>query len=285
MQAVPQVFSTRELSVILWGIAFLVFVIWRQEVLNSILNLIKVFVSKSILTYTGSMFLYVASNIVLLNRVGFWDSSMLKDTIIWFSTVALVMFINITKINNIGYFMNVLKDCAKGTLILEFLVNLYTFNIFIELIFIPIITLLVLTREYAKYQKENIQVHMFLDRSISFIGYLILLFVIYKSVVSYSTLFTIAHLKDLLLPILLTILFLPFIYIFTLYCNYESLFVRIKFMTNDIQIKKKLKRNILLIANINLNKVKSIDSKLKKHDVYANHDLSEYLKSIANQKI
>jgi cytochrome c biogenesis protein CcdA len=216
----------------------------------------------------------------LLSKMSFWDFSILKDTIFWFFSVALVMFFNANNINSNSYFFDIARDSVKWTIILEFITNFYTFSLPIELILIPILIVVAFTQAFAEVYKERKdyeQANKFLKNVLSFIGTVIILFSLYKTIVSYKQLFTVDNLKSLLLPIVLTVLIIPFIYLLSVGINYENLFLRVRFMTNDAHLKKKIKWKIFLRAKLSLSKLLRISKRINKADLYSDDDLEHYM--------
>lgn len=63
---------------------------------------------------------------------------------------------------------------------------------------------------------------------------------------------------------------------------YESLFVRVRFLERDIKKQRKTRKWILIIANININKLNNVSRNLVKSGIYDATDISELIK-IASQ--
>ena len=61
------------------------------------------------------------------------------------------------------YIRKVLKDNLKLTIVLEFIISTFTFNIWVELAIIPITTMIVMMNVIAKRKEEYEKVHKLLD--------------------------------------------------------------------------------------------------------------------------
>lgn len=73
------------------------------------------------------------------------------------------------------YIQKVLKDNLKLTMILDFLwVSTFTFNIWIELAIIPIITIFTVMNVIAERKAEYKNVHKLLDFVLAIVGFWIL---------------------------------------------------------------------------------------------------------------
>lgn len=284
MKYIPDIFSNREIAILIWLIALLLFFILNKTTREPSGGLIKLFFGRQIFTIFCLMTLYVFGIIYLLYKLSFWNNELIKDTVFWFCTVAIVMFFNTNKVDNKKYFKKILLDAIKWTGIIEFVMNFYTFSLPVELILVPLLTLIGATKVFAEVSRQKIenreQVIKLLENILSIIGILFILFVIYKTIAEYNQLFTFINLKSLLLPPILTVLFLPFIYFLALYMKYETLFIRIGFMINKKEMVSTVKCKIFLAANFNLNKINKIEKNITKAGFYDNENLSEYLKEI-----
>lgn len=78
-------------------------------------------------------------------QLPFWDNIYIKDIIVWFIFSGLIYCMNaVSKDADEKYIENILKNNLKFTVIFEFIMNTFTFNIWIELIIVPIITVIVM---------------------------------------------------------------------------------------------------------------------------------------------
>ena len=144
--------------------------------------------------------------------------------------------------------------------------------------------LLAVTQAYAevynKKQSDYTQIINIIKNILSFIGICFVLYAFYKTVIDYKEIFSIHSIKELLLPLVLTTLYIPFLYLLALYINYEELFVRIGFNTDDKNSKRKLKKEIFRVAKFNLNKLDKLSNNLIRYKLYQTDDIREYIKSI-----
>lgn len=205
------------------------------------------------------MVLYVSLIVSLFYKIHLWDISLLKDTILWFLGTAFIMFININKVTvENSYFKNILVDNLKLSVALEFITNLYVFNIFIELILVPIIffTVAMITIADSEKKKDYAQVKQILRVFLTIIGLCLLIFAFIHVFGDFKDFATVQNAKDFLLPLLLTGTFLPFIYLLALYATYESFFVRVDiWLKENKELARYTKWQVLRECRINLNKL------------------------------
>ena len=83
--------------------------------------------------------------VIVFEKIHFWNISATKDTILWTLGSAFGMYFSLNKVaQDENYFNNVILDNLKIVLLLEFVVNLYSFSLPVELIVIPIVSFIVL---------------------------------------------------------------------------------------------------------------------------------------------
>lgn len=61
------------------------------------------------------------------------------------------------------FILNVLKDNLKFTIIIEFIYSTFTFGLLVELLIIPIITILTIADAITEHKKEYHTVHKFIQ--------------------------------------------------------------------------------------------------------------------------
>ena len=202
------------------------------------------------------MILYVFLLVLLFNAIGFWDNSAMKDTILWTLSVAMIMFINSNKANrDERYFRNIVIDNFKLTLILEFVVNIFTFSLIAEIIIVPLIVIAAVMKAIVRRKPESKQVDSILGIALGIFGSFILLFTIYKMIANFDDLASLRNLRDFLLPIVLTVTFVPFVYLMALYFRYENIFIRIDRFNKNSELAKYAKKKILTTYHFNLRKL------------------------------
>ena len=275
-----QIFSTREISLLFWTIIVLAIMLMSKGIRKLIIKALKILVGSSIGRVLLILVIYIEGVLFLLYSINLWSFSLLKDTLFWFFTVALVMSLTVNKAKDKAYFWKILKETFKWTIVLEFMLNLYTFSIWTELILLPILTFLVVTKTYAQTDNKYDQVKEVLFNVLALIGWTLIAIVLFKTFNNYQGFFSTKNLFAFLLPPSLTLFLLPFLYFLAVFINYELLFNRVDFVASDLKRKKELKREIILLANFNINRIAGITKKLNKFDVYHSKDLKSYVRTL-----
>jgi hypothetical protein len=246
-------FNNREIAAVLWGVAFAVWVVRKAKIGDPLRSLVKAFLAKKILIPFLFMALYVWGATYLLSLIRVWEPSLLKDTLLWFVGVGLVMFVNLNKAqDDEKFFRNIVLDNLKLVAVLEFVVNFYTFPLWLELILVPIVTMVVVTKAVADTDRQYASVSRLFESITVIYGAAVLAFSIYHAVTDFSGFATAENARSFLLPIALTFLHFPFIYLFALIAKYEMVFVRLHIFNSDEALLRYAKRRILMHFHLNL---------------------------------
>jgi len=267
-------FNNREIAIAFWFMVFMIFVLLKKDVRSSVDNLFKVFFQNKIFVVFLIMTFYVISLLILLQKLGVWQFSLLKETIFWYLGVAVTSLFNANKVNeDRNYFKNIFKDNLRLIVILEFVTALYTFNLIVELIFIPILLLFVLVSAYSKAHKEYREVKKFTEWVFSFVGLIILIFALYKIMKDFNGFANITNLSNFLLPPILTFLFIPFMYLLALIITYEVFFVRMKFFIKNKNDFKSAKWKVLISFHFRLRELNKFAKEYFSLNQQTNNDI------------
>lgn len=193
----------------------------------------------------------------LLNATGLWDYSQIKNTIIWCVTVATIMTYRSSTIsNNKHFFKNAALDNLKAIIVLEFIINVHSFNIWIELILVPLSTFLAMLLAYSELDEKYNKLTTIINKTLMYLGTALIFHAAYKIYIDIPSFVTYSNFQGFMLPPILSITFLPFMYFIALFMCYETLFVRFGFYSKDPAILRHAKQITLQSFNINLYNLK-----------------------------
>lgn len=252
------VFTTREQAIIIWIAVFLIWSLFQKNLRDSLAGLLRAFFQKKILVAFLTMIFYVGLTVYLLFRINLWDAVLVKDTIFWIIGTAFILFLNLNKAaEDKDYFKKILLDNLKFILILTFLINFYTFSLIIELITLLIIVIIVAMSAYAGTKKEYLPAKKLADFLLSAWGIFLIIYATIQLLSNYQKFLITDNFLAFLLPILLTVVLVPFLYGFAVYMTYESLFGRIDFLIgkNNQQLANFGKHKIIRSFRLNLKKL------------------------------
>lgn len=233
------ILSTREWAIFIWGMLFLIYGLCHKKIRESFWNVVVICCRRRIRRLFEIILLYVIAITIVFYHLPIWNNLYLKDIIIWFLFSGLIYCFNaVSGESDETYISKVLKNNLKLTIFLEFSMNTFTFNIWIELIIIPIITIIMVMDAIAERKEEYKNTHRLLNLILAIIGFWILYKTILTGIKEYKELNAINTLVSFMIPIVYLILIIPLMYILELYSKYELLFIRMTFEEeNDKHIK------------------------------------------------
>ena len=223
-------FTNREISILLWFSLIAAWILSKREFRSSILSMVKQFLHPKIFAPFLLAAGYVALIVMGLERLGLWDPTLLKSTLIWGLGAGVVMFFNSPGINDgRKFFFKTITDTLKLIIVVEFVINFYVFPLIAELILVPVLSFLSIMLVVAESQRDKKYepVKKALRWLVSFAGFVLLSFALWKLFSDTGAFFTSDNARQFLLPITMTFAFMPGIFVLALYSDYEWLFIRI----------------------------------------------------------
>ena len=265
--------NNREIASIFWLTVFLVWAVLftknDKDIRASIGYVIKAFFAKTIVITAVIFICYVLSIVYFCYLIGCWDSYLFKDTILWI----IVAFSNILKITEKGDFKEKMRAialrCFTCSFFIEYIANMASFSLIVELIVTPIIAFIVLLSVVAEYDEKNAILRVPLNFLLVSWGIFILLYSAYTILSNENINIPIEAMK-FSLPFILTFLFVPFVYTFFLYCQYKRLYTPIYYNVKNKNLAIKILYKIFKKFGLNLFAIEQ----------WQNHVHSFHLKSV-----
>ena len=243
------ILSTREWATLIWGCIFMLYVLCHREIRKSLWNVIVIFFDKKLRILWEIILLYVLTITMVFCYLPIWENIYIKDIIIWFLFSGLIYCMNaVSSEADETYIKKILKDNLKFTMILEFFMSTFTFNIWIELAIIPVITIITVMNVIAEKKEEYKSVHKLLDSILAIAGFWIFYETIKIGINEYKQLNIINTLVSFIIPIVYLILIIPLEYALELYSKYELLFLRMTFKEEKDK-KTKIRHRVAVICS------------------------------------
>lgn len=241
MDMILDIFTTREIAFGFWSIIFCAYFMLWSKTRIAILQFVKNIFQKKILIFIIILTLYIViiliSLMALFSSLQLWRIEYAKVILLW------GIFVGVTLCSNAiiegikqGYFINNVIDGFRFTVFVEYLIGLFTFNLIIEIILLPFFTSLFIIYNFSESKEEYSDVKKFI---IILLGLLMLVFLVLSSlevVNTYTSLNSKEVLIEFLIPIILSIIFVPLIFFFAIYSKYEQIYIQ-------MQIKNQIGEN------------------------------------------
>lgn len=254
-------FSTRELATAFWTGIILVAVgmaiVTNKKARKSFIEVLKCFFGRKIRMLWKIYFLYIGIITFLFSRLPIWESIYLKDIIIWTFFSGLTICINaVAGEADEKYILKVLKDNIRFTMVTELLLSTFTFSFWVELIIIPITTVIVLFDTVAEHKSDAIAVHKLLQNVIAFAGLCVILQTVRVGILEYRELNVINTLVSFFIPIVYLLLVTPLEYAFELYSKYEMLFIQMHFKEpSDKMVQRKRHLKVIKVCGLSVKRI------------------------------
>jgi hypothetical protein len=116
-------------------------------------------------------------------------------------------------------------------------------------------------------------VKVVLDWVFAIVGVVLISWSLYQAATHLDTFATSTTLKDLALPPLMSLAFLPFLYIMALFVTYESLFVRLRFFIKDDRLVRFTKVRTLFAFNVRLTLLNKWAREISQHHFESRADI------------
>ena len=278
-------FTNREIAIFLWLGIFIFIMLFLKNVRQSAGGIFKHFFSPKFQMIFIPLCIYSFCIIYILKLLRFWDFNLLKDSIFWFFGVAFSQIFRITKKVDIPFFKKIIIDAVKITILLEFVLNTYVFSLPIELAFVLVLIILSALKPIAESKIEYKDVNSCITNLLAIAGIGMTAFALYQTVVHYKDFFSTHNLKSILLSPILTILYIPFLYLLAVFFTYERFYPTLRYKTaGDKKLLRYLKWEIFKIAGLNITKLNNIISNISKKHVLTIENKREYLKLVSRSQ-
>ena len=230
---------------------------------------------------------------MIFYQLPFWNNIYIKDIIVWFIFSGLIYCMNaVSREADERYIRKVLNDNLKLTIILEFIMSTFTFKIWIELLIIPITTVMVIMNAIAERKEEYKKVHKLLDIILAITGFWILYETIKIGIYEYKELDAMNTFISFMIPIVYLILIVPLEYMLELYSKYELLFLRMSFKEDkDKKIQRRHRWLVLKTCKFSVYRVLLFQKKYwckmysKMSEIEFNELINEFVEECNGLKI
>lgn len=278
------VLNNREIAAAIWLLIFFIFVLLSSSIRRHIPGVLKAFFHKKIIIPFLIMLIYVLIMVIVFKKVGFWDISATKDTILWTIGTAFATFFNLPKVaGDESYFKNTILHNIKLVVIFEFVVNLYSFGLIVEFIMWFFVGFVVMVETYAEAQPKYKSLKTLFDVILFLWVCVLIVFTFQRIVLDFHNFATLRTLRNFSLPPVFSILLFPFIYGMALYISYDSLFIRIDFANKHSDLARYAKRRVLATCRINLPKLNKLSKNAGFPEFSSENDILDLIKEVENK--
>lgn len=247
--------NNREWALLIWLGLALVFVLalclLRGDLRLSLLQLARSVLNPVIAVPMLLLVAWVGGLVLLAARFALWEAELATDTGVWFFGTALALMFNVTQtLHEERFFRRTMLRAVKLTVPVEVFVNLYVFCLPLELILLPLLTVLLMTSVVAGGEQRFGCFKTLIDRVLALVGFALVAYVMFQIVTDWQHFDKSGALRKFVLPVWLTMGIVPFVYLFSLYVAYDGAFKWIDFATDERRQRRRAKLALALCLRV-----------------------------------
>lgn len=222
--------NDREIAFFVWALLFFVFILWKRDFRSGFFSVIRALLQRKLVAVLLATEVWVVGSVWVLYEVGLWEVANLKTTLFWnFGFLTGTVFkVNSFKLEK-GYLWGVLKNILSFTVVMSFLVSSYDFGVLLELVVFPVIIFLVLVQIFSEKIQNSKPVRDAASWMLGGYFCLCLFWSLYKAYGDFMRFSEYENLLEFWVPILLSLMSLPFACLLCAYVSYESGFVSLAY--------------------------------------------------------
>lgn len=226
---------------------------------------------------------YITLEVNGLALLDLWSASHLKDTLIWSLTVAVVLFIQVASEDS-SSFKNAARGVFAASVVVDVVVNLYVLPLAVEFVLVPALVFLIALQAVAQTKDEYKHVERSVTNVLALIGGAAFLYVGYSIYSHWSTFARVETAKDFLVPLALSLPFMPFVYVGVLYATYERFFSRLRFYVPDAQLRKRFRRHASRQCHVSLTTLERCAKLLRGDQIASEADMVVFFHGMSQVK-
>lgn len=229
--------NNREIVIVFFIISIVIILLLFRNSRPLVIGVIKAVFSVKLMTVYTLAICYILLSIILLSHLGFWNKGLVIESAIWCFFSGLPLIAKMLKSEDIvKFFKSIILDHFRLLAFVEFIIGVYTFSLGYELLLAIFGSTVLTIKLFSEKDPKYIKVTKLMNRLLMILGIILIANVLTQLYTDNTTLFNIQNLKKILLPLILTILFSPFIYFIRIYSKYEDSYFVFKRFIKDKQL-------------------------------------------------
>lgn len=207
------------------------------------------------------LLMYAGLIIVGMTYLPFWKWPYLKDIVMWVFFVGVpVCFKAAQRSIEDNFFRDMLIDNVKWTAVLEFLMGSFTFSLFGELALQFVLLFLLRVQSSCKQNEKAASLKTAVDWIIAISGCVLIVLTVNVAVETYTDLGIMDYIVSFLIPLVLSILYLPVAYCMAVYSKYNTIYFQMERRNkDDIKTLRSKKRKIFFYCGLSRKKLIEFD--------------------------
>ncbi|MEP7350767.1 MAG: hypothetical protein ABI668_12580 [Sphingorhabdus sp.] len=233
------ILNSREWAILIWLVAAIIALIAMPSTRSSLGSLVAHFFHWKLQASIIGATLWCAGCVWVLWRLGLWTDGNLKTTIVWGLTFMIVTLFDVgTSKDGVKSLRSLARQAVTFTMVVGFIAEFYTLPLIAELLLVPFLVVTGAMIAMAELKPEFAQVHSLLNSLTALIGFGILGFSFYQIAIHWRDFATLGTVHEFAVPVLLSFMYLPFLYAYLLLMTYENASIRLRFAAPDDSLRR-----------------------------------------------
>lgn len=249
--------NSRQDAILFWAVVFAIFsiviLVRNKSDMAPIRGAIKALLSRFIIVPILLVVCWNVGVIFLLQYVGYWDETMLWDSVSYISFGAIgSMVLAADAIFDRAFFRKSILKNGSVIFLVGFAINLFTLG-WLDFLLVPFLFILGGLIAVAGSQKENRDVLPYLNRVQWMLGGLLILYSISHLVFQFREVATTRTIETAALPFVLSLTFGPLLFLLCTWIAYSDAFIPLRLARGlDRRMKGYAKRRIFFRYRLDL---------------------------------
>lgn len=225
--------SSREWAIVTWLVLGLVWAVGQSSIRSSFASVLRAALHWKLLVPAGIVALYVLGIVSVYDALDLSYRRLWLDAALWFAYSIYVGGSAITARGDLDLWSKLVKKNLHGFVYIEILVNTYTFHYFVELTIIGVLVVVSIMNAVAGLEKRYKSVENLTEWLLAVFGFALFSYALVRAVDDPNTFRNVETLSAISLPAVLSVGYVPILYVFAVLSHYEQIFIRL-----DLGIKK-----------------------------------------------
>lgn len=263
-------FSNRELAIIIWVAIFLIYALFNKGIRESLARLLRIYYGYKLLTIRLILYIQIGIVTYILFRTGIFSQYSHIKTIVAYSLYSAVVLLYESISDPLKQIRKTILNYLAATTILTVYLNSFSYSLIIEILLLPMVCFLFAIIAYAEHQNDpqykttsGCATVILAFMALSGIGY-----VIYHSVHCQPEVMIENLAREVLIPLIMTCILIPYVYLVAVFSKYELLFVRMNVRSKNEKNPSgnhywKWKIAIIKKCKLNTDKIENCTKQLK----------------------
>ena len=276
--------SNREIATLIYVVVLLgALAVWEKG-RPHMLGLVRTFFAPALTQIWLLMSFYVAICVWFLAWISLWEWPNLKSTLLWWLTVGFTCIHEAQRLKDEPRMLrNLLSEAFTLSVVILFIAELVSFSLWVELLMLPSLVSLSLLVAVSEYQKDKPGVPRVLRllRVLEVLAGSLVLGISFWLVASnVDEFWSLNTLREFGLPLLLWLLFVPFIFLLGVYMTYAEAFVQLQTRPKQGAIVRYARWRALFAFGWNFDAMKRLARDVRVRGICDKHGVKEAIREV-----